>query len=67
MTRTMNQSNSMSLIHSMKLIYTEGGILGFWKGWQISFLRLTPVLLTYSVTYEQLRLYLGLGYFTSTD
>lgn len=58
-------SNSKLRISSvMHQIYFEQGLLGFWKGSSISFLRVTPVMLTWSIVYEQLRFSLGLGYMT---
>mmetsp|Transcript_4475 Transcript_4475/g.12440 ORF Transcript_4475/g.12440 Transcript_4475/m.12440 type:complete len:369 (-) Transcript_4475:63-1169(-) len=45
-------------------IYKEAGVLGFWRGFLISCIRLTPVMMTYSTFYEQFRLQLGIGYLT---
>lgn len=50
------------LLVCVKEIYDEKGIKGFWRGWSISFLRLTPVMITYSTLYEQFRYKMGLGY-----
>mmetsp|Transcript_2745 Transcript_2745/g.5776 ORF Transcript_2745/g.5776 Transcript_2745/m.5776 type:complete len:344 (-) Transcript_2745:84-1115(-) len=50
------------LLVCVKEIYDERGIKGFWRGWSISFLRLTPVMITYSTLYEQFRYKMGLGY-----
>lgn len=58
-------SNSKLPISSViSQIYVEEGILGFWKGSSICFLRVTPVMLTWSIVYEQLRNSFGLGYMT---
>jgi hypothetical protein len=62
MARYMNSSSNASVTDCVRMIYKEGGIRGFWKGWSVFFIRLTPVLLTYSSVYEQLRYELGLGY-----
>mmetsp|Transcript_36646 Transcript_36646/g.42586 ORF Transcript_36646/g.42586 Transcript_36646/m.42586 type:complete len:343 (+) Transcript_36646:163-1191(+) len=60
-----NQGKSgINTLQCMSLIYKEGGIHGFWRGWAVSFIRLCPVMLTFSTGYEQLRNGLGLGYFT---
>lgn len=45
-------------------IVTRNGILGLWRGWSLFFIRLTPVMLTYSILYEQFRHVLGIGYFS---
>ena len=55
---------SKSLMHCVKITYHQDGILGFWRGFGISFLRLCPVMLSYSMMYEQLRRHFGLGYLT---
>lgn len=57
-------SSTSDLMRTMEKIVSEQGIIGFWKGWGLSFLRLTPVMLTYSTFYEQVRHVLGIGYFT---
>lgn len=61
MARYMSNSN-LSLSSIVEQIYREHGILGFWKGSSISFVRVTPVMLTWSIVYEQLRYHLGIGY-----
>jgi dicarboxylate transporter 10 len=61
MTRYMN-GHSTDLLECMLTIYREGGLVSFWRGWSVAFVRLTPVLFTYSAVYEQLRLQFGLGY-----
>jgi solute carrier family 25 uncoupling protein 8/9 len=55
-------NSSLTVTDCVRMIYKEGGIRAFWKGWSVFFVRLTPVLLTYSSVYEQLRYELGLGY-----
>ena len=50
------------LLVCVKKVYDENGIKGFWRGWSVSFLRLTPVMITYSTLYEQFRYQAGLGY-----
>ena len=62
MARYMSCSENKTVGQCVRLIYYEGGVLAFWKGWSVFFVRLTPVLLTYSSVYEQLRFSLGLGY-----
>lgn len=59
-----SSQSSKSLMHCMKTIYHQDGVLGFWRGFGISFLRLCPVMLSYSMIYEQLRRHFGLGYLT---
>lgn len=56
-------SNEKSVSVVIRQIYSEGGIAGFWRGSMINFCRSTPVFLTYTAVYEQLRYYFGLGYF----
>mmetsp|Transcript_24130 Transcript_24130/g.39940 ORF Transcript_24130/g.39940 Transcript_24130/m.39940 type:complete len:357 (-) Transcript_24130:73-1143(-) len=62
MARYMLNDSSSSVGECIRMIYKEGGVRAFWKGWSVFFVRLTPVLLTYSSVYEQLRYKLGLGY-----
>lgn len=59
-----SQTTSTSLYHCVKEVYINDGIVGFWRGWSLFFLRLTPVMVTSSMVYEQMRRELGLGYFT---
>lgn len=64
-TRLMNHNNrKASAIDTMKIIYMEnnGNVLGFWRGFGVFFVRLTPVMLAYATVYEQLRKQFGLGY-----
>lgn len=56
-------SSKSGLADCVKDIYQQHGVVGFWRGWTLFFVRLTPSLLTYSTMYEQLRHHLGLGYF----
>jgi hypothetical protein len=56
-------SNETKVSVIVRQIYMEGGIAGFWRGSAINFCRSTPVFLTYTALYEQLRRYFGLGYF----
>lgn len=63
MSRYMASTDEKSVLVVVKRIYQEGGILGFWRGSTINFCRSTPVFLTYTAVYEQLRHYFGLGYF----
>ena len=58
----MTSPGSSSLAHCVREIYDESGVRGFWRGWSVSFVRLTPVMITYSTVYEQLRYRSGLGY-----
>jgi hypothetical protein len=65
--RYMSSSSEVSLMTVVKQIYVEHGrgihgILSFWRGSGLTFLRLTPGLLTFNTIYEQLRFQLGLGY-----
>ena len=60
--RYMAMTSPGSLIHCVREIYDESGARGFWRGWSVSFVRLTPVMITYSTVYEQLRYRSGLGY-----
>ena len=57
-----SSSKSETVLECIKLIYKENGILGFWRGSGICFVRVCPVMLSYSTIYEQLRYYFGLGY-----
>jgi dicarboxylate transporter 10 len=61
MAKYMSSQNSLS--SSIREIYIQHGVVGFWRGWTVFLVRLTPSLLTYSTLYEQLRHNLGLGYF----
>ena len=60
--RYMAMTSQASLVHCVREIYDESGVRGFWRGWSVSFVRLTPVMITYSTVYEQLRYRSGLGY-----
>ena len=60
--RYMSMSSTGSLLHCVREVYDESGVRGFWRGWSVSFIRLTPVMITYSTVYEQLRYRSGLGY-----
>ena len=60
MAKYMNSNRT--LLHCIQNVYRKNGVTGFWRGWPIFFFRLTPVMLTYSTVYEQLRFHLGLGY-----
>lgn len=55
-------SRTETVMDCIKVIYNESGILGFWRGSGICFVRVLPVTLTYSIIYEQLRYNFGLGY-----
>lgn len=57
-------SKSTTVIDCVKIIYKADGVLGFWKGSGLGFIRLCPVILSYSTLYEQLRNQFGLGYLT---
>mmetsp|Transcript_9439 Transcript_9439/g.17161 ORF Transcript_9439/g.17161 Transcript_9439/m.17161 type:complete len:98 (-) Transcript_9439:1029-1322(-) len=61
MAKYMSSQNTLS--NSIREIYIRHGVVGFWRGWTVFLVRLTPSLLTYSTLYEQLRHNLGLGYF----
>lgn len=63
MTRSVSRP-SCSLSQCIVAIYKENGIFGFWRGSLLCFVRVCPVMLTYSTLYEQLRYFFGLGYFT---
>jgi len=63
MAKYMSSKTRESLADCIKEIYLQQGVVGFWRGWTLFFVRLTPSLLTYSTIYEQLRHNLGLGYF----
>lgn len=65
--RYMSSASDIKLTHCVEHIYVEHGrgvrgILGFWKGSGLTFIRLTPGLLTFNTIYEQCRFNLGLGY-----
>ena len=64
MTRYMVNANSKTnnLVSTLQDIIAEGGVLGFWRGWQLTFSRMIPVLFTFSALYEQGRYHLGIGY-----
>lgn len=57
-------TSASSLSHCISTIYKEKGIIGFWRGSGICFIRVCPVMLTYSMIYEKLRFCLGYGYLT---
>lgn len=57
-------SASGSLSFCIRTIYKENGVLGFWRGSVLCFIRVCPVMLSYSTIYEKLRHQLGLGYLT---
>lgn len=63
MSRYVSRSSG-SLSNCVRAIYEESGIIGFWRGSGICFLRVCPVMLSYSTIYEQLRYHFGLGYLT---
>lgn len=63
MAKYMSSKSKESLYDCVKNIYVQNGFVGFWRGWTLFFVRLTPSLLTYATMYEQLRHGLGLGYF----
>lgn len=62
MARYVSSSTSETLSHCIQQIYRENGILGFWRGSGICFVRVCPVMLSYSTIYEHLRHHFGLGY-----
>jgi len=66
MTKYMSDppEQARSLLYHMRSIYAERGILSFWRGWNLMFLRLAPVTLTYCTLYEKGRHLLGIGYLT---
>eukprot|EP00588_Corethron_pennatum_P022830 CAMPEP_0194312824 /NCGR_PEP_ID=MMETSP0171-20130528/9759_1 /TAXON_ID=218684 /ORGANISM="Corethron pennatum, Strain L29A3" /LENGTH=317 /DNA_ID=CAMNT_0039067521 /DNA_START=53 /DNA_END=1002 /DNA_ORIENTATION=- len=41
-------TSGMTLSQCAREIYHVGGVAGFWRGWTLSFVRLTPVMLTFS-------------------
>lgn len=62
MARYMSCNENKTVGDCIRIIYKEGGAMAFWKGWSVFFVRLTPVLMTYTSVYEQLRFHFGLGY-----
>lgn len=62
LSRYVASTSETTLSHCIKVIYKENGIIGFWRGYGIGFIRVCPVMLSYSTIYEQLRHYFGLGY-----
>lgn len=63
MAKYMSSSSNKNLADCVMAVYARNGVVGFWRGWSLFFVRLTPGLLTYSTVFEQLRHNLGLGYF----
>jgi len=61
-TKYMSAIDGRSLSNCIRKVYMEEGIIGFWRGWSLSFLRLTPALLTFSIFYENFRYQMGVGY-----
>ena len=63
-TRYMTLPGGTRLVDCIRGIYREGGgsITVFWRGWTLSFIRLTPVMMTFTTLYEQFRFQLGVGY-----
>jgi len=57
-----HENNRSTLRQCVGSIYREGGVRSFWRGWGVSFVRLCPVMLTFSTCYEQLRHGFGVGY-----
>lgn len=57
-------TKSISIMDCVRIIYKDEGVVGFWKGSGLGFIRLCPVILSYSTLYEQLRKQFGLGYLT---
>ncbi len=65
MSRYMSSNDkSISIRTIIRQIYSENGIVSFWRGSVINFSRSCPVFLTYTAVYENLRYALGLGYFS---
>jgi len=62
LSKYISSSSRTTLSHCIMAIYKENGIVGFWRGYAIGFVRVCPVMLSYSTIYEQLRHYFGLGY-----
>ncbi len=62
LSRYVSSTSGTTLSQCLKVMYKENGILGFWRGYAIGFIRVCPVMLSYSTIYEQLRHYFGLGY-----
>lgn len=60
--RYMTSEKYYNLTECIQDVYLREGVVGFWKGWGLMFVRLTPVLFTYSTMYEQMRYSLGIGY-----
>lgn len=60
--RYVSSSSSLTIIDCIRLIYRENGVVGFWRGSGLAFVRLCPVILSYTMLYEQLRKQFGLGY-----
>uniref|UniRef100_A0A7S1BPG5 Mitochondrial carrier protein n=1 Tax=Corethron hystrix TaxID=216773 RepID=A0A7S1BPG5_9STRA len=58
----MSAANSKNLSECIRDVYLKDGIPGYWKGWSVSFFRLTPVMLIFTSCYEQFRNQLGIGY-----
>lgn len=66
MTKYMSDSsgNRRSLVYHLRNIYAERGVISFWRGWNLMFLRLVPMTLTFCTLYEEGRFLMGIGYLT---
>lgn len=64
MARYVSSNSFDSISKCIAEIYREHGIIGFWRGSGICFVRVCPVMLSYTTIYEQLRHNFGLGFLT---
>jgi dicarboxylate transporter 10 len=62
MAQYMVSRQKTTVTSCIQSVYRQNGIAGFWRGWSLFFVRLTPILFTFTTVYEQLRFQLGLGY-----
>jgi len=58
----ISKRNEQRMSSVMIRIYKSGGALAFWRGSSVNFVRITPVIMTFSIVYEQMRLFFGFTY-----
>jgi hypothetical protein len=55
-------TNQLTIIATVREIYSRHGIKGFWSGWTLFFIRVTPLWIIQLPLYEQVRKLLGMDF-----